>query len=262
MRKYFITFFLLVILSTIFVLVLGCKGPKNSNFPLEDNFETEQPQEKEDVVYFTNFVEGYEANNQDALTTMLHNEYTLQELHAFFGEIPFNETMMYTGINDALTIQEVAERFPIECVRHGGQIFYYSVYKVTEGGYFYVFWGFTATDYQAILNGGNAVTAKVRFTTYIASLKNEGAFQQIIPQQSTATDVAEIDPAMELTFAMSSPSSFHLLDNGNVLIIKYQPSGSISGRSSLTVKEVQAVSKGAAQTSSYLASILPQDLPD
>jgi hypothetical protein len=83
-------------------------------------------------------VEDFIADDSKALSELLTREYALQELKSFFGKVFTNETLVLGEENDAkyLTINTVHQKYPIECLRTNG----YSVYKVREGGYFYVFW--------------------------------------------------------------------------------------------------------------------------
>lgn len=187
------------------------------------------------------------------LSETVTNEYSLSELTAFFGEVSQNEAMAFEDSNSVnLTISKVNEKFPIECLRKNG----YSVYKVKDGGYFYVF---LAKSFDPLSDSGSSDDA-VYFTAYLTDLKKESDFDSIKPGKSTAEDVAEIDPAFELIFLLSSKTpSYSLLEDGTVMEICYTFDDSCSSRRDLLVKSKKVITK--EDCPSRLASILSKDLP-
>lgn len=202
------------------------------------------------------FVPGFIANDSKEITDILTKEYTLQELKSFFGEVSSNENLAL-GENRSekvLSITDVHQKFPIECLRRNG----YSVYKVQEGGYYYVFWVKTSNP----LPGTQTFQpdqATVYFTAYISSLKKASDFDLIREGKSTAEDVSRVDPAFELSFLMSNRTpSYSLLEDGTVMEICYIWNGNLKSRSDLIVYRKKIISK--EQSASLLASILPKDL--
>ena len=81
------------------------------------------------------FVIDDETPLEEALTVA----YPLAELEAFFRP---QENNMRPG--EAVPFAEIQEQFPIEVFRSPG----YSVYKVEEGGYFYVDWSWEPKEYE------------------------------------------------------------------------------------------------------------------
>ena len=210
------------------------------------------------------FVQEYIIDNSTPLSSLLKNTYELQELLDYFGQIPPNENTMYdsTDNGEHLLINNVNSRFPVECVRQNGDLSYYSVYKVSEGGYFYVFWSRTVDSLRASESKQPLDNAAAYFTVYISTLRNASDFNSIKPRVSTAEDVAQIDPAFELSFLMSSgPRSFSLLDDYTVLEVRYKHSSNVTSRKDLLVESVSILQKEAALSASYLASISLDDLP-
>lgn len=238
---------LLLILASVFVLFAACQNEVACETRMEDRFTNE-----------------FEVNNTTMLEDVLTQTYDLQELQAFFGEIPTNEALMY-GSGDRtedFSMRAVNERFPVECLRLGGAIGYYSVYRVASGGYFYVFWTKTSeasSGEPAILEGD---CANAYFTVYLPSLRKESDFAPILEGASTAEDVSEIDPALEVSFLMSSGIySYSLLEDGSVLEIRYENCSHIESRSDLIVDGKSILTKETAAYSSYLAAIRSEDLP-
>ena len=211
------------------------------------------------------FVQGFIADDSKSLKDILTKKYDLQELKSFFGEIPPNESMIYE-LSDSkanLTINDVNEKFPIECLR----LNHYVVYEVNEGGYFYVFWSLfidPAPEEESEHSFKDVNNAIVYFTAYLSptSLRKEKDFNSIKEGISTAEDVAQIDPAFEISFLMSSGiRSYSLLENGSIMEIWYENSNNIESRKDLLVKSKNVLPKRTVTLASYLASILPKDLP-
>lgn len=182
-------------------------------------------------------------------------EYSINELQSFFGKMSLNEVIGFGNLEEfsPLTILEVNKQFPIKCLRGSGSR--YTIYKVKEGGYFYVFWIFPSGD-----RGEDMKTLRVYFTVYLDSLKKEGEFTSIKPAISTAQDVYEVDPAVEFYFGASSgPRTYSLLENGKIVRIIYERCFEQKDKQGLLVKEVDIVSRD--ENSCWLATILPEDLP-
>lgn len=208
------------------------------------------------------FVQGFSTDNETPLVDLLKRSYERKDLTDFFGEIPPNECLMYETVanQEKLHIKAVNERFPIECIRHNGGIGYYSIYKVTNGGYFYVFWSLTVPSQDGLDSDGRPDDATVYFATYIATPPKALDFSSILEGTSTAEDVAQVDPAFELSFTFSSTvRSYSLLDDGSILEITYKPVEPIRSRKDLVVERKTIVSD--AQSGSCLAAIYPEDLP-
>ena len=211
------------------------------------------------------FVQGFIADDSRSLEDILTKEYGLQELKSFFGEIPPNESVGYElSENKAgLTINYVNENFPIECLR----LNHYVVYKVSEGGYFYVFWSLFID--QTSEESGHSVedvdNAMVYFTAYLypSSMKRASDFDSIKEGVSTAEDVSRVDPAFELSFLVSSGTrSYSLLEDGSVMEIWYKRSLRVESRRDLVVerKEIGPRKRGTV-TSGGMAAVLLKDLP-
>ncbi len=207
-------------------------------------------------------LQGFHIDNTSSLSSILKNTYSLQEFKDYFGEFPPNVLFMYNSSNTrkCFTIEDVNNHFPIECIRQNGDIVFYSIYNVAEGGYFYIFWANIVEPLYATdeLSQG----ASVCFVTYISSLRDFSDFSSIKEESSTAEDVAQIDQALEISFLISSGiRSFSLLKDGQMLEILYSHNDEIKARNDLLVKKISVISKEKAQTASYLASIYAKDLP-
>jgi len=210
------------------------------------------------------FVPEFTVDNTAPIESLLTKTYTLQELEDFFGTLPPMEKAMYGSNVDMpdLSVFSVDEKFPIECLR---QIYVnpyvttpYTVYMVSEGGFFYVFWNIGFENAVGFDQQPNSATAI--FTAHITSLKSISDFDSIRENVSTAEDVASIDPALQLSFAMSSRlPSYSLLEDGSVLEICYEHNGGITSRKDLVVVSKEVISNEISV--SHLAFVLAEDLP-
>ena len=217
------------------LLMVACRGDD------EKNMKTEK------------YVDGFIANDAKTLNEILTNEYTLIELEDYFGKKNQNETIGFGGNdNETLYIRDVDKLFKVECLRTKG----YTVYKVKEGGYYYVFWSKVMEKNQTSMKED----AAVYFSVHIKSLKKEADFSKLT-NEDTAMDVFEIDKSMELQFLLSNGIySYSLLDDGNVVEIKYGHKSSVRQKDDLKIKEINIIHKNK-ELPSRLASIMPKDLP-
>ena len=164
------------------------------------------------------------------------------------------EDYVYTTINEV---------FPggilRECTSGRG---HYTVYKVKEGGRFYIFWStLNAKTSDLSSNTFNPTKAIGIQTSYVLDLKEKTAFDCLIENESTAEDVIEIDPATQFTFARSSwITSISLLKDGSVLMIEYDYDNNKPFlKSNMVVHKTVLLPKGEYQGG--LAGVLPEDLP-
>lgn len=206
---------------------------------------------KEENCVNNTFYSGFEMNDDKLLGTNI-KEYDLDELKSFFGGSNANESIGF-GLNiPALVFSEVNYKFPIEILRTGG----YSVYRVRQGGYFYVFW---IKSFEA---GANQIQREpsVYFSAYLSSDIAPELFNSLTPGVSTAEDVKKIDQSFELSFLISNGIfSYSYIDDKTVLQIEYECNENIDGYDDLIVKEKMIVPRTSAPT--RYSSILSSDLP-
>ena len=158
------------------------------------------------------FLGEHFTDDNKSLETSLTNEYDLDELKSFFMGSNENEEIMFEVNSKMLTFSEVNRRYPVEVLRTGG----YSVYKVSQGGYFYVFW-----VSQSIGNTQNSEPS-VYFSAYLSSDVFMNSFDSLIPMINTAEDVKKIDPNFELSFLISHGIfSYSYLNEQNLLEVEY-----------------------------------------
>lgn len=225
----------LIVVPCIFCLLLdSCKNSEDKN--------------DMDSIFFDKYV----MDDSKSLEGNLTNEYDINELRSFFKDSQANERIGFGLDALTLTFSEVNSRYPVEILRTGG----YSVYRVSQGGYYYVFW------IKPLTAGTDEPNSEpsVYFSAYLSSAISPALFDSLIPGISTAEDVESIDPSFELSFLMSNGIfSYSYLDDETILQIEYEYQGSINGYDDLIVKEKKIVPRASAP--SRYSVILAGDIP-
>ena len=204
---------------------------------------------KEDNMNTYNQLGGFVIDNSISFASYESKEYAIETLKNYFGIYSSQERSsfgIYTD-EDKLDINNVNKYFPIDFIRQNENSFY-SMYKVKEGGIYYVFWS---------VNLENVVALQ---SVYINKLKTESDFDSIEIGRSTCEDVFKIDPATELVLILSNGTySYNRLENNQLLEIEYSFEKH-QGREDLIVKSKEIVpNKG--HCIAYISNILLNDLP-
>lgn len=221
---------LIIVLSIIIAIFASCK--KNG----------------ESKMFFNEYVMDDTILLKDNLTA----SYDLDELKRYFEGCNANERIGFQKSTKTLMFSEVNRRYPIQVLRTGG----YSVYRVTQGGYFYVFW---VTPFNTDTSQSDGEPS-VYFTAYILSNASVNLFDCVIPGVSTAKDVKELDPFFELCFLYSSGIfSYSYINCETLLEIEYIRNDNFNEYNDLVVKEKNIVSRSSV--SSRYSAILSTDIP-
>lgn len=167
--------------------------------------------------------------------------YSLDELNEFFQGSNYTEMLLEEGSSITITKEDVLKRFPAEEKTNQN----YVVYKVKEGGLYYVFWidsmSAESMSEENVLVGRHQ-NEVVYFYSYCNGVLKAEDFNGITPMVSTAGDVKRIDPGFELCLYMShGVYSYSLLADGNVLEVEYQNTSKITGYEDLIVLSTQVV---------------------
>ena len=197
-------------------------------------------------------------NDQVPLACLDMQEYALEDMLDFFEEKP----SLGLGLlkESSLTLAEVNDRFPLEILRRNRGC-YYSVYKISEGGYYYVFWNLPiSTDAEKMSIPEDSI---VYFSVYINNRNAEEVFDRIRIGIDSAADVYTIDPSMELNLLLSSSiCSYSLLDDGAILEFRYiqDEDSSEFSLENLRIIDRRCLPEGSP-SASCLGAILQADLP-
>ncbi len=222
--------------------------------------EKDLPFNVNDTYKRTEFVKGFVSDNAGYIDDIVTKSYGIEELRSFFGTVFDNDPMYeHSDSKGTITISDVNNRFPIECLREK-----YAVYKVTEGGYYYVFWSLFCDD-TSIENAsyGDVNNACIHFAVYLDpdSALSENDFASVKEGVSTAEDVQRIDPSFEMNILMSSRlPSYSLLGDGSVMEICYDPHSSCRSYADMTVVSKRVITR-REESASLLSLILKKDLP-
>lgn len=198
------------------------------------------------------FFSEYVMDDTKTLESNLTKEYDLNELISFFKGSNANESIGFGSTISTLMFSEVNYRYPVEILRTGG----YSVYRVSQGGYFYVFW------IKPFATGANQSNSEpsVYFSAYLSSDISPDLFDSLTTGTSTAEDVQKIDPCFELSFLSSNGIfSYSYINDETILQIEYAYQEKIDGYDDLIVKEKMIVPRGSAPT--RYSVLLSSDLP-
>ena len=157
-------------------------------------------------------------DNETPLEEVLTNEYPLSLLETFFGRHATQGAGMLSDMDAVIkhSMVEVHMNFPIQCLRYHNNV-HYSVYKVEEGGYYYVFWTVPLANSQ---NSDQSIS--VASSVYISRLPSVSEFRWVIKNHTTGEKILEIDPSMEIDFLASSVRSYSRLDDGRIVLISYR----------------------------------------
>ena len=191
-------------------------------------------------------------NDDITLDIAITNEYDLSELQTYFENCKMNEIEPLRQAGNSLSFNDVNQNYPVEVLRSGG----YSVYKVKQGGYYYVFWIQPFSDDLSEAIG----SPLVYFSSYLPDLKSLSEFDSLEIGKSTAKDVLQIDPSSELSFNRSTGVySYTILENDTVLEIKYKHNGELTRYEDLIIEKIECIPRESAP--SRYCTILAKDLP-
>lgn len=198
------------------------------------------------------FLNEYVTDDVKSLESSLTKEYDLNELRSFFKDSNANENACFGSTTSTLMFSDVNDKYPVEILRTGG----YSVYRVSQGGYFYVFW---VNSFDTETNQSNGELS-VYFTAYLSSDISPDLFDSLTLGTSTAEDVKRIDPSFELSFLNSSGIfSYSYINDETILQIEYEHQGNIDGYDDLIVKEKTIVARDSVP--SRYSALLSSDIP-
>lgn len=235
---------LCVIVSIIMILLCSSCAKEDNEYMSNSNNKTLK--QKEITI-------GEKAFNDDLpKEQLLTKQYDIDELLLFFEgssqNLPWDEKNTRT-----LTFAEVDRKFPVEVVRSSG----YSVYKVLQGGYFYVFW---VTPVVSVDDNFGCGETLVYFYAYLRPNVEQAQFELLMLQKSTACDVKKIDPSFQLSFIQSNGIySYTYINSETILEVKYMNPNQLNGYDDLIIEKIEIIPREFAP--SRYSSILSKDLP-
>lgn len=240
-----------IILVAVFMVgIIGCERQ------IKEKESTELG--VDEMIFDLNKLSGYKVVDDKSLDELLTVEYGLNDLVNFFGEHHQKDDIHNERI--ALTYTQVEQRFPVEVIRSKE----YSVYKVREGGYYYVFW-------QRGINmetGELVEELNVDFSTYVCNSMNSCMVELIQLGVSTASDVRKLDPYVDFNLVIShGVHSYSYLDEEHILEIEYELNDAWEVHSGvetweyddLIVKDIAIIQR--EESMSWFRAVSREDLP-
>ena len=207
--------------------------------------------------------QNFLTNNTVSLESTLTAAYPISNLQAFFNNDVCKPLADWEPLH---TIYQVHTTFPIEIVRsvQSFRPMKYTVYRVQEGGYYYVFWEERSWDDQTLYPYA---------TFYLNGFCNWDDFTSLVIGKSTMADFYTIDPIAKLEYwpEYEQYSTTSFLTDGLCITVLYTTPKSWDVSNSIAdlpqqdfLVESIEISSVIAQTESstlYLNAVLLQDLP-
>lgn len=249
-------FYSVAICLVVAVTIAGCTSlTKHKTIVRTTDFlKTNQNIDNDDSGVYN----GYRYDNRAELSTLVSEEYSIKDIQSYFKATYSNEREYFNELGTLADqkdlMDSVNKTFKIECLRKS-LYNYYTVYKVKEGGHFFVFWQHAnSKDY-------------VISSFYMPNVKTLEEFKTIKEGKSSFEEVKKIDPSVELNTSLSSGIySYCLLDSGDVLSIKfdmYKLQDIINQGKTITRRDLIVGNKEvkSRETSNFIEQIMNKDLP-
>ena len=184
------------------------------------------------LLHLTSCKKNIQADFDNNLTIesdkLLTHSYPLADLENFIKDRNSNKRYRVFEKNEPtlLFYNELNEKFPIEVLKYGDERAY-TVYRVEEGGYYYVFWshaypsGGTPCDGSAENVCTDTEHMIVYFSAYLGSYVKALDIFFLRKNMSTAKDVMMIDPNLEFVSFSRGYVSYSLLNKTMILEVWY-----------------------------------------
>lgn len=195
--------------------------------------------------------------------------YSLADLESFIKDRIAESALFFDDeSHPPLFYSELDEQFPVEVLNPGndGVIMGYTVYRITEGGYYYVFFGHGApvdAPSHSSADCSDKEHMLVYNCAYYGALNKKSDFKSLKVGVSTAEDVLKIDPnAQWRSFSARGRVSSSLIRNNQVVEITYtniEPGKTPIEPCQLVIKKIEIVP--IEQSSSYFYNVPVGDLP-
>ena len=207
--------------------------------------------------YKDGMIQGYKVDNSERLEDIDFTEYDIVTLNEYFLQAN-SASQGYSKQNSLydFSIDSVNEKFPIECLRKSGYSFY-SVYKVIQGGYYYVFWA-SASPVESAGTEDDSFLIAV-FASYLSEKADYEDFSTIIAGESTAKDVLAIDKYFDFVGEISHATLSYSLTDLGLVEVEYDVGEATDPLEHYVVSSVKLVSRDSSL--GHLACILKMDFP-
>ncbi len=200
----------IIIIIFLLLLTVGCAKRKNVDL---SNLLTNQY--------------NLSIDNNTKIDDLNLPNYSLEELNTYFTESSLLEIEHFALPNNLKSLEEVNTTYKIPIFRYHNNTLY-SLYKVKQGGYYYVFFDVKDNKSKDLL---------ISDTIYIKNLLTKDNFKNLQIGLSTYLDVQKISEATELFNKKNTFYSYSLLANNKVLVIEYLKEG--NSKENLIIKRMK-----------------------
>ena len=212
---------------------------------------------------------GAKEPDPDSLEQLLTTEYDLAQLEEDIkpgNTIRAGSAYFPFDLADILFYKDLDAKYPIEVFRDAGDAAY-TVYRVTQGGYYYVFWSFAypkeeMPSYLGKKDWADKDHLCVYFSTYIPGSKGLLAFSSLKVGTTTLADVLALDPQSEYC-DLSYRCTCCYWSRDYALQIYYRSGSNFLGdprsAGNVIVKDIRIVPR--EESVGLISNILEKDLP-
>lgn len=198
-----------------------------------------------------NIVRDVDLGEQRPLKSVLTREYDLESLKGYFEERQMDWLEFFQNDVRKIYYEDVNKDYPIEAIRPGGV----SAYKVSQGGYYYVFWSDASADDTAETDD-----LWMYYSVYLPSSEPFVDYDILKTGISTAEDVKKLSPSFEMYYTeFGGLYSYIYLNKEEILEIEYQIRGEGKSYKDLIVDNIMVISRTGSN--SHFASVNSTDLP-
>lgn len=246
-----------------FLILTGCDdmnkaivSNKSSTSPKASSVvaDSEQIKKREAMDKRVSFLTADVETPKEKLITQKHS---LNDLITFFEGYYENPHTGSTTKESYLTIEDINEKFPVECFRYGNAS-QYIIYEVEEGGFFYVF--LISTSDKETLEIKDVCVYKVNYFSQENTI-NSKSFDELVRGESTATDVFAIDPGMVLDEWGNFIYSYSLTDDGVISVYYRRPVDKSDRSTILNSYIVESIETIDIKSAFIFNQILDIDMP-
>lgn len=213
-----------------------------------------------------------EQSKEVPLEELLTESYSIIQLQNYFGPYCTTAENNWHGIVENMDIykyKNIVEVFPNGCIRtfqHEDRVSgkMYLVYKVSEGGYYYLDLG-SFSDTNSYYNYPETEKRSASFMIYVPEkpMLTIEDFEKLEIGVNTAEDVGKLDISSQFFFGMGrGVASWHLLSDGNIVEIMYTEDDIFHEshlRTNLYINSIEVMD--AQERAIFLSQINPNDLP-
>lgn len=193
---------------------------------------------------------GYKVDNTNNIGEKIKNAYSIMDFEKYFGK--YSLGVYHAGFREretegSLKIKDIEKQFAVEIIRSSKKM-HYTVYRIKEGGYYYIFW-FNGTDNEIYAFD----TFYISSSNYVSDISKYKKIQNI-------DELLALYPYTEIEIKADYGSdSYNIMSKSELVSIKYDY---LKGKGYYTVREITTLDRNDNKLAwTMLSAILERDLP-